>query len=128
MTPQELQANLDMHTGTDGYIRWSALFRNFVLTDGTMYLAENAGAYWLMDAIASHIASYKEEGFVVAKLVKGMEGKLIGAPDWVLTLDDGNGRVLASQEIEYSDFPLDSISLYVIPQENLWIILLPSEY
>jgi hypothetical protein len=44
-------------TGTEGYIRWSPLFPRMVLTDGTKFVAENgggAGAYWLMDAIASH--------------------------------------------------------------------------
>ena len=105
------------------YTRWSVLFRNFVLTDGALYLAENAGAYWLCDAIASHYPSYKDEGFVVAKLrrAKATEG-------WVLRIEDGNDGLLADQLIEYSDFPLDEITLYVIPQDDLWVILLPSEY
>ena len=123
MTPQELQDNLRQFTGTEAYTRWSALFRNFVLTDGALYLAENAGAFWLMDAIASHYGAYKGEGFVVAKLrrAKATEG-------WVLRIEDGNDGLLADQLIEYSDFPLDEITLYVIPQDDLWVILLPSEY
>lgn len=126
MTPQELQDNLRQFTGTENYHRWSVLFRNFVLTDGAKYLAEEAGAYWLMDMVASHYQSYKNEGFVCANLMK-VDGK------WDLLLTDGNDRELASQEIGWSDFPLDDFSLYVIPQEmedgaKLWVILLPGEY
>lgn len=126
MTPQELQANLAQFTGTEGYTRWSRhIFPNFVLTDGAKYLAENAGAYWLMDAIASHFASYKNEGFVVAKFMAIVGG-------WELNLTDGNENRLATQLIEYSDFPLDEITLYVIPQdmgsETVWVIMLTSEY
>lgn len=124
--PEDLKLNLRQFTGTDGYTRWSILFRNFVLTDGAKYLADAAGAYWLMDAIASHFSSYRNEGFVVAKFMSIVGG-------WELNLTDGNENRLATQKIEYSDFPLDEITLYVIPQEmehgsKLWVILLPSEY
>ena len=40
-----------------GVVRWSPLFRQMVLTDGAKFVADNGGAhgaYWLMDAIASH--------------------------------------------------------------------------
>lgn len=121
MTPQELQQNLSQFTGTEAYTKWSILFRNFVLTDGAKFLAEEAGAYWLMDAVASHYQAYKKEGFVVAKLLK-YKG------NWVLDITDGDENSLATQRIEYSDFPLEEITLYVIPQDDLWVILLPSEY
>lgn len=120
-----LARDLDQFTGTAEYHRWSLLFNNFVLTDGVNFLAGQAGAYWLVDAIASHIGSYKDEGFAVARLTKELVG-------WTLTIDDGNDNILASQEIEYSDFPLDEITLFVAPQESpagtLWVIMLPSEY
>ena len=123
MNSNNLEQELRQFTGTEAYTRWSALFRNFVLTDGALYLAENAGAFWLMDAIASHLGSYKNEGFVVAHLCMiGSTGK------WSLLLEDGNDNTLAEQIIEYSDFPLDEITLYVIAQEDLRVILLPSEY
>ena len=123
MNSNNLEQELRQFTGTEAYTRWSALFRNFVLTDGALYLAENAGAFWLMDAIASHLGSYKNEGFVVAHLCMiGSTGK------WSLLLEDGNDNTLAEQIIEYSDFPLDEITLYVISQDDLRVILLPSEY
>lgn len=113
--------NLAQFTGTEYYYKWSPLFRNFVLTDGTKHLAEEAGAYWLMDAIASHFRSYRGEDFVVATLKKRPQ-------TWLLKLTDGNYVKLASQVIEYSDFPLDEITLYVIKQDDLRVVLLPSEY
>jgi hypothetical protein len=90
-----------------------------------------------MDAIASHIGSYKDEGFATAKLVKKFvltddEEPIKRQDGWTLTLDDGNDNILVTQEIEYSDFPLDAITLFVAPQESpagrLWVIMLPSEY
>ena len=43
----EILNDLQNFTGTDGYTRWSPIFKNFLLTDGAKYLAEFADAYWL---------------------------------------------------------------------------------
>ena len=113
--------DLSQFTGTESYYPWSPLFRNFVLTDGTQYLADTAGAFWLMDAVASHFGSYKAEQFVCVTLTKRKK-------DWLLHFDDGNGKTLAKQRIEYSDFPLDEIKLYVCVQDGMRVVMLPSEY
>ena len=122
-TKQEILDELPNFYGTEAYHRWSALFRTFALTDGAQYIAEACGAYWLMDAIASYQQSYKGEDFVVAKLTKATASN-----GWLLRLEDGNDGLLADQLIEFSDFPLDEITLYVVRQDDLWVILLPSEY
>ena len=121
-TKDEILNELPNFYGTDGYTCWSALFRNFVLTDGARYLADAAGAWWLMDAVASHLGSYRDEDFVVAKFSKK------GNEWWKLRLEDGNDNVLAQQAIEYSDFPLDEITLYVEYDGTNHVILLPSEH
>ena len=121
-TKQEILAELPNFYGTENYHWWSILFRNFVLTDGAKYIAEECGAYWLMDAIASHVGAYRNERFVVAKFVKADD------PNWLLTIEDGDGGEYASQCIVFTDFPLDEITLYVIKQDDLWVVLLPSEY
>ncbi len=46
-------ADLEQFTGTTQYYRYSPLFRQMVLTDGTRYLAEAGECYWLFDRIAS---------------------------------------------------------------------------
>ena len=113
--------DLSQFTGTESYYRFSPLFRNFVLTDGTQYLADTAQCYWLMDAIASHFGKYKAEPFVCVTLTKRKK-------DWLLHFDDGNGKTLAKQRIEYSDFPLDEIKLYITVQDSLRVVMLQSEY
>jgi hypothetical protein len=45
-------AMLAQPTGTERYYRIS---RRCLPTDGTRYLAEQAGAFWLMDAAASYL-------------------------------------------------------------------------
>lgn len=118
-----LQSELDQFSGTLEYHRWSILFRNFVLTDGAKHLAEKAGAYWLMDLIASYYTkpAVRRETFQVWNLtVKESVG--------VVVCDDGNGNVLARQKIEYTDFPLSSTKLYCIQGDGVWVIMLPNEY
>jgi len=121
-TKEEILADLPQFYGTEHYYTWSALFPNFVMTDGVRYLANAADCYWLLNAIASHRSSYRDEEFVVAKFSKLAMG------GWELDLSDGNDNGIASQTIGYSDFPLDEITLYVIPQGDLWVVLLTSEY
>ena len=128
----ELAAELPHFTGTEEYHRivypW---LRNtpFLLTDGAKHLADKAGvigstAYWLIDILASYQREkpVKDEPFQVWKLtVKASEGKI--------TCDDGNGRILASQDIPFVDFALDEATLYVSSDEyNGIIVMLPAEY
>ena len=120
-TKQEIEAELPNFYGTENYYKWSIFFPRFVMTDGAQYIADTCGAYWLMDAIASYQQSYKREDFVVAKLFKFDHG-------WKLRLEDGNDKIIVTQNIESSNFPLDEITLYVVRQDDLWVILLPSEY
>lgn len=105
--------------GTEHYYR---LTPSAVLTDGTKYLAEAAGAFWLMDAVASYLPQFTgRQEFIVAKLVRtGSQAEL--------TLDDGNGRVLERQHIEYTDFPMQSIQLYACWGGEYWVLMLCSEY
>lgn len=109
--------------GTENYYGFSPLlFPKLYLTDGTKYLAENAGAYWLMDLIGSYLPRIKKAGFGSVKLV-------VRAEEARVTIDDGNGNVIAKQRIGYTDFPLGDITLYVTQEENdSWIIMLTSEY
>ena len=121
LTRQEILNALPNFYGTENYYKWSPLFTNFVLTDGAKYIAESADAYWLVDLFASHLPAYKDEGFAVLYLkVKG--GKAVAQ------IEDGNGKVLKKQKIEYTDFPLDAVVLYCVPQDGQFVIMLPSEW
>lgn len=98
------------------------IYPKVVLTDGTKYLADACEAYWLMDAIASHIMGReKVDSFATAKLV-------VKDSAAVLTLDDGNGNVFASQDIPFTTFPLDEILVYCEWDGQRWTLLLPGEH
>ena len=119
MNTHELQTNLSHFTGTENYYR---VMPRLVITDGVQYLASQANMYWLVSAIYSHLTTQPIcSEFVVARLT--VIGKTAD-----LVLDDGNDQVIAEQEIEYTDFPLDEISIYCSYQEKTWVLLLPSEY
>ena len=97
------------------------LNRNVLFTDGAKYLADQAGAYWLLDEIAliqpydSRVAA---EEFQVWKLAVNTDRTA------TLTCDDGNGTIVFTKQIEYTDFPLDEVRLYFANN----VIHLPSEY
>lgn len=120
METSELQNALAHFTGTEHYYR---IYPKFVLTDGTKYLADVAGAYWLMDLYASHLASVdaEAESFTCLKLTKHGKGADI-------VIEDGNTRALAKQQIEYTDFPLENFMFYAIWSGEFWVLMLSSEY
>ena len=124
-TQEELQQlgldklTLAQFTGTGAYYRISG---KHVLTDGTRYLAEQGTCFWMMDAIASHLCEIGTADWFVLVRVQVTEGRA------VMIYEDGNDREHARQEIPYTDFPLDSITLYACWDQEHWVIMLPSEY
>jgi hypothetical protein len=121
MTTKTLsKSDLVQFTGSETWYR-HGINRNVLYTDGAQHVAEHGGAYWLLDEIAI-IQPYNKavaaEEFQVWKL--GVR------PDRTATLtcDDGNGKIVFTKEIEYTDFPLDEITLYFANN----VIHLPSEY
>jgi hypothetical protein len=114
------QSHLDQFTGSENWYR-HGINRKILFTDGAKYLADQAGAYWLLDEIAiiqPHDARVAAEEFQVWKLTV--------RPDHTATLscDDGNGNIVFTKEIEFTDFPLDEATLYFANN----VIHLPSEY
>ena len=112
-------SQLNQFIGTEKYYRIS---RRHLLTDGTKYLAEAAECFWMMDAIASHLCEIGTADWFVSVRVEVTEGRA------VMIYEDGNGREHARQEIPYTDFPLNSITLYACWDGEHWVIMLPSEY
>ena len=116
----DLLDQLAQFTGTERYYR---LYPKVVLTDGTKYLADAAGCYWLMDLYASHLASVDPEleSFTCLKLSKKGSGAEI-------EIEDGNTHALAKQHVEYTDFPLDTFVFYAVWAGEFWVSMLTSEY
>jgi hypothetical protein len=112
-------AQLTLFTGTDRYYR---LNRLCVITDGVKYMADVAGAYWLVDAAASYLLELgTADWFVLVRLV-------VSDGAAVLTLEDGNGGVRAQQMIPYTDFSAAQQLIYACWDGEHWVLMLPSEY
>ncbi len=114
-----LKAELRQFTGTEQYY-YNPLFKDFKYTDGVKFLAERAGAYWLLDYIFSNQPhrSLKGETFQVWKVRVNQDDSA------TLTVEDGNDNVLTTFRIEYTDFPLEEFNLWLIDK----VLILPSEY
>ena len=95
-TSKLTKADLQQFTGTDHYYRHS-INRHVLFTDGVKHLADKAGAYWLLDEIA---------------LIQRYNRRV------------GNGNVVFSKNIEFTDFPLDEVKLWFAND----VIYLPSEH
>jgi len=96
--------------------------RHVVYTDGVRYLAEKVGAFWLIDEIVLNQIKLevRDDPFQVWKLTVNADktAKLV-------CRDGGDGTPdLFVKNIEWTDFPLDEISIWFIDNT----ILLPSEY
>jgi hypothetical protein len=82
------------------------------------------GAFWLLDAIASHQPQAKKacDGFQLWTLNLHEQGMSTGAT--LTCRADSDQEPVITQEIEYTDFPLPTVKLYVIDG----VVLLPDEY
>ncbi len=101
--------------GTENYYKhWLGI----LYTDGLKYVADEASAHWLIDAIASYQSKLRQEEFQHWTLKQNPN------QTWTLTATDGNDRILAKQKIEFSDFPLNTIEFYLVDK----ILMLKSEY
>ncbi len=111
--------DLESFTGSENWYQ-HGLVRAITYTDGAKYVAEEGGAYWLLDEIAlaqKFDPAVKAEPFQVWKLA-------VTDNKSVLTCDDGNGNVVYTKPVPFTDFPLPEITFYFTDN----VILLPSEY
>ena len=125
MHPTELRAKLAHYTGSVTFTR-HGLARSMLMTEGLVFLAEHAGAHWLTDAIASylHDARFQREEFQVWRL--SVDAATHRAN---LTMTDGNTQsAIITQEIEFTDFPLNEITLWLVADGVHRVLMLPTEY
>lgn len=112
ITPDNVHEFTQGFNGTDAWYQHS-LNARLVYSDGIRTLAQAAGAYWLIDLIASHQTRALDVacgGFQLWTLTR--EGK-----GFVITCQSDTGEVpVVMQRHEYTDFPLldgDSIEMIV---------------
>ena len=116
-TKEEIIKNLKLFCGTT---QWFKTMFGICFTEGVKYVAESCEAYWLIDAICSyqihpkvrHIPFQIWELIVVEKTA-------------IVTMKEDTGEPCeVTQKIEYTDFPLDEIKMFLMDG----ILLLPTEY
>lgn len=114
----DLLINLAQFTGTETYYK-HPLFPKYRYTDGVRYLAVNAGCYWLLEFIFGHQSNAKIRNtpFQVWRLVKDGDKATI-------TIGDGNDNVVKTFTLDYTSFPLEEYTLWMIEG----VLLLMSEY
>jgi hypothetical protein len=123
LTTQAFNEQLQNFIGSDNLYFRTTLVGRIEYTDGIRFLQQN-GCMWLIDAIVS----YQTRDFKAAddrqfwKLRVDLEthsAKLI--------CDDGNGNIRVTQEIEFTDFPLSKLDIYVEIRDCVFLCLM-SEY
>lgn len=133
LNPADLEQELEHFTGD--YLRYrNPLNPKVVFTPGVQHLAEQAKAYWLIDAIASWIGSFAfEEAVHKSERIGGMHF-------WYLKVnqDDKSATLYAEEDqgiepfivqtIPFTDFPLEKISIWAGFDGQFWTLYLPSEH
>ena len=124
-TVAELETELSGFYGTEKWHRHSILFKRLSHTDGMKYLADRVGCFWLLDIVGSVLERVmkKGEGFSTWKIISA-DSKA------VVTADDGNGNILYTQKIPYTDFPEGEFKFFVAEggPQNTAVAMLTSEY
>ncbi len=123
MIQAEASAGLNLGQFRGGTGQWyrHGLVRKVLYTDGVQYVAETVGAYWLIDSIAihqMHTKAVKAEPFQVWKLEVAEDQSA------KLSCEDGNNNVVFTEQIPYTDFPAEGVTLWFTDNT----ILLPVEY
>ena len=114
----ETEFDLEQCTGTENYYKPS--FSGIMVTDGVQYLAYNAKAFWLIDAIASHQTKH-----IAAVPFQIWELTVNEDKTAVLTVkEDNDCPILVKQHIPYTDYPMPKIKLWLVDR----VLMLPSEY
>jgi hypothetical protein len=107
-------------TGSEHWYRFG-LDPQITCTDGAKYVADTAGAYWLLEEISlaqRYDEKVKVEEFQVWKLTVNDDSSAS------LTCEDGNHNVVSTKQIPFTDFPKDGVALWFAND----VIFLPSEY
>lgn len=130
MNAEELQQRLSQFYGTENYFEYKGPLPSklrFFITDGVKFLIENADCYWLLDSIISY--QYKAIKDESLKYKQFWSLKVNADKSATLICERDENDIFIEQKIEYTDFPLPEIRIWVgLEQENTFIFYLPSEH
>ena len=102
-----------------GTEHWYKHLSGYLYTDGVQYVAQEGGAYWLVDKILFTTRAKEDlQEFAAWKLEVNEDKSAI------LVCEDGNYHELYREKIDWTDFPLNKIEFWF---EN-GVLILPSEH
>ena len=109
--------DLGQFIGTEKWFK-HPLVQRVLYTEGVQYFCEQAGAYWFLDIVATELFTFQDqEGFLsIHLIVTGSKAKI--------TADDGNGNILWTKNIDFTDAPEGDWKFYFTGN----VVLLTSEY
>lgn len=129
-------AELSQFTGTEGYTRLQPF--PLLLTDGTLFLAQNADCFWLFTEIAMAQSLPKIKNDEKLRDMQFWQLKPHGQGSGAtLICERDSDDVAYTKQIEYTDFPFDAVKdvrIWVAPTamgENdklVQVAYLPSEH
>ena len=105
--------DLTQYYGTEGY--HAVLGAN--VTDGVAYIMNNGYSWFVTDMIVVLRMKFKKEEFLAVKL-KVENSKAVA------TIDDGNGKILYTQEYDYTNAKVKELTLYYTDN----VLMLCGEY
>ena len=112
-----LREDLIAFIGTETWHR-HPLNRSMQLTDGVVYFADQAGAWWFLDIVTTEIFRLQAtHPFLVIDLDVN-DGKAD------IRVSDGNDAMLFTRHIHFTDAPAGNWRFYLTDN----VVLLPSEY
>lgn len=119
-----LKQELKQFSGSETFYEFP-LNKKIVFTEGVKYLADVGKAHWLLGEVAlGFFPKIVKRGMSVVDLevfTETFKAKL--------TLRDGDGRVLETKEVDYTDFPIEGVTtIWVIYDGLRYTIMLPTEY
>src|SRR5664280_1939398 len=123
MNTYEIKRALREFRGTEKY--YKHLFPGkspIILTDGCNFVREHMNAYWLFDAILSYQTEkiLRDVNFQIWELRQQRKDL-----SWLLSCrPDSDKNPLITQVLEFSDFKIEEIKIWLIGN----VALLPSEY
>lgn len=84
---------------------------------------DQADRYWLAQLYGLHLANMdiNHQPFTKLNLVRKRQGAMIN-------IEDRNGIVLSQEAVDWTDFPLASVTLFASWSGDYWVTMLPREY
>ncbi|MCA9071158.1 MAG: hypothetical protein KDA84_19655 [Planctomycetaceae bacterium] len=126
------KADLQQFTGSETFYR-HVFNRAVVYTEGVKFLAEQAKAHWLIDSIALLIGSHRFNAAAAKDERIGLIHfwKLAVGNNQTAKLEaraDSPDEPFISENIFWTDFPLDEADIWAAHDGDHWTLMLPSEY